>query len=249
MTDQIAELPAGDIQRDGGVTAGGQQQQGFTAEPTQPTLMSAESQAALTRAGELKQRFLDPSLSSNQRETLMKQISELQGYAFGNREKPAWHEPKPDPRLFDMRPADGIRDAFEEAAKPMSKDQSDLVRRTAISNGLPVGVADHFMTLAKHAELPQGFAKDISGRLAHHYRATDGNVALSPEDHAEFAEEAARSFGGVEKYEEVVGRARALLKSAGMLEFVDSELENTTVLYDPRILLSLANLATARGLK
>lgn len=138
---------------------------------------------------------------------------------------------------------------FAAAYEPMTAEGAAHVRADAVLHGLPADVADGFLKMAEQAQLPQGHAKTIAARLAHHYRESDGNVALSEEEHAEFAHEAARMLGGQEKYQQIVERARSYLKSAGLLEHVDSEMKDSSILYDPAVLLSLANLATARGSK
>lgn len=248
MSD-VVELPTADLDRTGaGVVAGGEQPQAFQAEPAQPAQMTPEQVAALDRVADLRGRVLDKSLSDEQRQHTMARISELQRFAFGG-ERPAWLDPKPDPRATSLQPYDPISEGLAPGYEAMNEEQKGLVRSDAMLWGLPPGEADNFLKLAEQAQLPHGHAKDIVGRIAHHYRESGGNVQLSAEDHADLASEAVRSFGGEARYLEVAGKARAYLASVGLLEYVDNELANSSIVWDPRILLSLSNLATARGIK
>lgn len=246
---EVTELAPGDIQRTGGVSAGGQAQpQSVQESNAAPAEMGPEQRAALERVADLRGRVLDRSLTDEQRQFTMARISELQRFAFGG-EKPAWLNPKADPRATSLETYDALAEGLAAGYEPMNAEQAGLVRHSATLWGLPPEATDNFMKLAEQAQLPHGHAKDIVGRLARHFKAMEGNVELEADDHAEFEGEAVRSFGSEEKYQQVAERARAYLRSVGMLEYVDREFANTSVVYDPRILLSLANLATARGVK
>jgi hypothetical protein len=149
--------------------------------------------------------------------------------------------------LVDSDSVPGI----EAAYAPMDAEGAAQIRAGAVLAGLPREAADSFMKIAEQVQLPHGHAKSIATRMAQHYRLSDGDIVLrSEQEHEEYAQEAARLLGGTEKYQQTVQKARAYLESVGSLSFIDApEMQNSTIVYDPAILLSLANLADARGVK
>lgn len=207
-----------------------------------------ETQAAAMRYVDSTRAELAGNLGNH---SLAQRHREALNHALRGGPAPAWLKPEGGTQAthngapIDADDVPGLAAAYV----PMDAEGAAHVRADAVLHGLPADVADGFLKMAEQAQLPQGHAKTIAGRLAHHYCESGGNVALSEAEHAEFAQEAARMLGGQEKYQQTVERARAFLKSAGLLEHVDSEMKDSTILYDPAVLLSLANLATARGSK
>jgi hypothetical protein len=243
MTTEVNEVSPGAVQ--GGVSTAGQQPQ--HSEQAAPQPMGNEQQAALQEIGRMRASY--STTPSDQRDALTQKIVELQRYAFGTGPKPTWHgEQKPDPKLSDLSEYDPMAEAFAKGYEPMSTQDAQLVRSNVVLNGLSPQNADAFMDFAQEAQLPAIHARDISRRVAHHLRE-GGDLALSPDEEREYALVAAGAFGSVERLQEVRAKALAYLQSTPLGKLVQKELPNSSVFWDPRVLLSLSNLHAAKGVK
>jgi len=138
-----------------------------------------------------------------------------------------------------------------EGYEPMTAEEKESLHFRATITGIPPESAKELQTFAEAAALPKAQADILARRVAHHISTSgNGNLApLSQAEHQELAHEAARAFGTTEKFAEISNHARAFLNSVGLLKYVDEHLANTSLVYDPQILIALSGMATARGVK
>lgn len=139
---------------------------------------------------------------------------------------------------------------FGKLYQPMNETEAAQVRTAAVIYGVPPAEAKTLAQFCMDAKIPATQADGIAKRVAHHL-AEGGSAPLSPEERAEFYQEAARSFGSEEKFLAVNAKARAYIESLppAVVQLVDEKLANTSIVYDPRVLIALAALADARGVK
>lgn len=245
MTTEVQALPADQIERPAATAPA---PQGLHEDSqAQPAPMSTEAKTALARVEELKVRFSDPTLTNQQREQAMKRISELQRFAAGNAEKPAWHEPKPDVRMTDTRPYDSLGDTFADAAKPVTAQELEQVTNLGKLLGLNPEQVNAVGKFAQIAELGRGAADQVVRRVAHHAALGALVEPLSEADRASLHEESVRRFGSVEKYEAQNSLARAFIEHIGFADWVDQHAGSLQ--FDPALIMALAYRARLLGLK
>lgn len=235
MSDQVVtELAPGDIQRPaGGAPAGAPPAAAAVTEAQPAAPMSAEQQAVLREADGLKQRLLDPSLSHEQRDALMKYISERQRFAFGNGPDP---RPKADPRLSDMREHDPMAESLSDAAKTVTPQEREQIEKLGKIRGLTSEQAGAVSEFAQMAQLDRSTARQLMERAAAH--AADGwlfGEPLTQQEIGELTAECVRAFGSVEKAATESALARSYLKHVGLEKFNFGSLT-----WDPATILALA---------
>jgi hypothetical protein len=234
-----------------GVNDGGEQAPGESTYVSETAGMSESQAAAL--------RFVDQHRAAAMNGSdaiIQRQVNKALDHAFRNGPAPdfiaARDQARTDAAANDRRPVSESTDDIQVGAEfdPMSTAEAERIRHNAVLSGVTPADAATFAEFAVAAELPKIHADIIGKRLAHHASNGDGNLTLTESEHQDFYNEAARSFGSVEKLHEVNARARAYIESIpGLANQVDTKFANSSVLYDPRVLLSLAHLADVKGLK
>jgi hypothetical protein len=254
MSENVAELPAAEIQRGTGVSAGAPASAPAPIQESAPQPMGSEQQAALQEIGKLRASY--GSTPSDQRDTLTQRIVELQRWAFGTGSKPAWYGPQtPDPKLTDMRPHDSLRDAFEAMAQPAPPEVLKFAVHDAVIKGVDRQLAQQVADTCGDLGLSTSALKDVMARVRAHHGAEHDHgpdTGLRVLDEAEagaFIEEASRIVGSTEKFQALSQRARDFLQHKGVLaEFDRLGLTSTSLAFDPKLLLTLAHAADAAGL-
>lgn len=208
--------------------------------------MSA-SQAAAMRYVDITRAAVAKDPTGHSTFTLRQQHREALAHAFHGEAAPAWlqtgEQKSAEQVAAGMRESEPLGEALAPAWAPASDSELDSVRHGATLNGMASEVADAFVTVAKAMQLPASHARNIAGRIAIHHRELGGDLQLSDDERADYLEQATHALGGVERATEVVESAMAYLDSVGMLK----QLENTSLIYDPAILITLASLQTSKG--
>lgn len=222
----------------------------------QPAEMTADQQAGVARIGELMREAGDPALEHGKRDALNKKIVELQRHVFNGDKKPAWYgEQKPDPRLTDQRPHDPMRELDRAMATPASAQQVDQAVRNAVVQGVDRNLAQTVAQAGAELGLCESHVRGILDVVrAHHgrdheYGADSDLRPLSEREVPEWLHEGQRLAGGAEKFATLTQRARDFLEHKGVLaKFDQAGLTNSTLAFDPRLLIVLASAADAAGL-
>lgn len=253
---EVTALSPGDIQRGGGVSAGGEPRafrQDDGNQAAQSTEMTPEQQSAVGHIDALRRQASDPALGRAEREQVMQKISQLQRHTFMGEAAPAWYgEHKPDPKLTDMRPVSDSDLGMEKHFVPIVEgDMAALVTRAVIVGQVGRGMATEAAQFCRGAQLPKVVSEAIVDRLAKHVSEGWGpGSELSDADRADLASECIRAFGSEEKALAESTLARKYLHSVGgdaLLANVDKRAGSLG--YDPRVILQLSMMARARGLK
>ena len=169
-----------------------------------------------------------------------------------------WHDhaailngESPDPSAhstIDENDPLGVADAF----KPMAEgDAEKLTLFGQINAGLEPEQAKTLTDVAVSMKLPETVAQTLLSRVGHHQNFDGGFGELTAEQHEELAHEMVAAFGGSEeKARETAALARRYCEHVGGADLLrDIDAIGGTLAYDPKILLSLAGLARAAGLK
>jgi hypothetical protein len=130
---------------------------------------------------------------------------------------------------------------------PMRKTDVEQIAASGKAQGLTPGTAGLLAKFCLDAGIPTTQADGIAKRVARHF-ADGGRQPLSASEQADYYQEAVRLFGSKEKFAETQAKARAYLASVGpeAMRFLDPRF---SLSFDPPILIALAALATARGVK
>lgn len=218
--------------------------------------MSAEQQAGIAHINTLRAQAVDPALTREQREAVNQKIAQMQSHVFNGAPRPAWYgEQKPDPKQTDMRPNDPTRDAFEAAHAPATGEILKFAVDSAVVQGVDRQMAQQVVDMCGELELSGGAVKDILSRVRAHHgaeldRAPDTKLhVLAADERAEYEAVASKMLGSTERFNTLTERARAFLAHKGVLERFDRlGLTNSSLAYDPKLLLVLSYAADAAGL-
>ncbi len=184
---------------------------------------------------------------------LLAKNREALDHVFHGAPEPAWLR-EGEPRSTEQIIAEGrIADQatppeLAAAWAPMAAHEVGHLEAAAKVHGVPPRDAVSLAKFCLEAQLPEGMSHSIMKRVGAHI-SERGNPTLSESEHAEFREAAVELFGSEAKYIETSTRAIAYLKSLppSVGDFV-GRLADTSIVYDPHILNTLASMATARGI-
>lgn len=212
--------------------------------------MGAEQQAALAEASRLRAEW--SKAPSEGRDAIGAKISKLQRFAFGHGEKkPADFMPG-DPPPPDLRPADSLRDTFEQMAQPATEQQNRAAVSLAALQGVDRGLAEGVGALCTELQLSESHTKAVLDRVRSHFgkdnyhEAADDIEVLDEAGIAEYTREATRILGSTEKLQAMRERAYAYVKSLG-LESKYADLWQSSLGFDPKFLHTLAMAGVRRG--
>lgn len=144
---------------------------------------------------------------------------------------------------------DGELPGMAAVYEPMQEAEAGHLRASAGIYGVPPADADALTNFCITAKIPATLADGIARRAAHHLQTRGCSEPMTAEEAADLHHETARVLGGQEKYEVLNAKARAYIESMGpeAVRFVDEKAGS--LIFDPRILIALAGLADARGIK
>jgi hypothetical protein len=247
MTDQVTELPAGDIQRGGNsVSAGGLQPQSVHAAP-EP--MSEAQGAAIEHINQLRREAMDPALDRHKRDAIVQKMSELSKHAFLQAKAPAWYgEAQPDARATSLTEYDPLGESLAAAASAtLTPQEYDQLVMHGKNQGLDAEGAKFAADFATRAGLDRVTARVITDRIVRHVAEGWGIEKLTQADYADLRAESVQMFGSEERMESEAAMALAYVEHVGLSAWVDKYADS--LMYDPRVLGALAYKARCLGLK
>jgi len=247
-------LPPTSFSSDGSTSGGNGEQQNVpvTPEPQreqapQAPQRSESQQKSATIAAEIKARGLAGEKLSSQ------DMARLQKHSLW-RDGLTHLEPveniaaKPE----DHREHDSLRSKLEDELTPINQQVSDRLLARAKVQGVAPNVAEAGIEICRELGLDEAASSTLMARVAKHStdeKNSQGFVPLDEAERAEFVDASARALGGLDKLEALSARARQFLEYKGVLaEYDKAGLTNSSLAYDPRVLLAMAFSADRAGL-
>lgn len=224
----------------------------ITVTPTDTSGMTPSQARAMRYVDSIKPELLKGTSNAQ----LLARNREALGHVFHGEIEPTWlreqtaeGQAKAQADAAKSVDPDGIS-GFAKLYEPMQGADAANLRAAAVVYGVPPANADMLAKFCLDAQIPATHADGFAKRVAHHMQG-GGMGPLSAEERAEYFEEASHAFGSQEKFLSTSAKARAYIESFSpeVVELVNEKVSNTSIIFDPRVLIGLAALADARGIK